>query len=227
MIAALFDLDGTLYTGHIWQDLVRHHREARRHRRWVAAYLVRNMAPLPLYRLGLVSKATYYHTWGETMGWLLRGWSLDEAQSLFERLTDEQIVPNVRPDILDRLHRHQDQGHLVALVSGTFAPFLDVIARRLGVQHAIGTPLEVRDGRYTGRIESPLCQSEGKPQRVQSYLADRGVEVDWPASYAYADRDADILLLSLVGQPVAVYPDEMLLSHARAEGWPIIGGLES
>ncbi|NIV40436.1 MAG: hypothetical protein GWN58_66855, partial [Anaerolineae bacterium] len=128
MIAALFDLDGTLYTGHIWQDLARHHREARRHRRWVAAYLVRNMAPLPLYRLGLVSKATYYHTWGETMGWLLRGWSLTEAQALFEKLTGEQIVPNVRPDILNRLHHHQDQGHLVALVSGTFAPFLDVIA---------------------------------------------------------------------------------------------------
>ena len=227
MIAALFDLDGTLYTGHIWQDLVRHHREARRHRRWVAAYLVRNMAPLPLYRLGLMSKMTYYHTWGETMGWLLRGWSQDEAQALFEKLTDEQIVPNVRPDLLDRLHQHQDQGHLVALVSGTFAPFLEVIARRLGVQHAIGTPLGVRNGRYTGRIESPLCQSEGKPLRVRSYLADRDIEVDWPASYAYADRDADIPLLSLVGQPVVVYPDEELLAHALSEGWPIIGGPES
>ncbi len=227
MIAALFDLDGTLYTGHIWQDLVRHHRAARRHRRWVAAYLAWNMAPLPLYRLGLMSRTTYFQIWGETMGWLLRGWPLDEAQALFEKLTDERIVPNVRPDVLDRLHWHRDQGHLVALVSGTFAPLLEVIARRLGVQHAIGTPLEMRDGRYTGRIEPPLCQSEGKPQRVRSYLAARDTEVDWPASYAYADRDTDIPLLSLVGQPVAVYPDEELLAHALSEGWPLIGGPES
>jgi HAD superfamily hydrolase (TIGR01490 family) len=227
MIAALFDLDGTLYTGHIWQDLVRHHWTARRHRRWAAAYVVRNMAPLPLYRLGLMSKATYFHTWGETMSWLLRGWSLDEAQALFEELTEEQIVPNVRPDILYRLHQHRDQGHLVALVSGTFAPLLAVIADRLGVPHAIGTPLQVSDRRYTGRIEPPLCQSEGKPKRVQSYLADRDVEIDWTASYAYADRDTDISLLSLVGQPVVVYPDEILLAHAQAEGWPIIGGPES
>ncbi|NIV31688.1 MAG: hypothetical protein GWN58_20040, partial [Anaerolineae bacterium] len=92
MIAALFDLDGTLYTGHIWQDLVRHHRAARRHRRWVAAYLAWNMAPLPLYRLGLMSRTTYFQIWGETMGWLLRGWPLDEAQALFEKLTDERIV---------------------------------------------------------------------------------------------------------------------------------------
>ena len=136
-------------------------------------------------------------------------------------------MPNLRPDILARLHQHRAQGHLVALVSGTFAPFLEVIARHLGVQHAIGTPLEVADGRYTGRIVPPLCQSEGKPLRAQAYLADQKVEVDWDASFAYADRDSDIPLLSLVGQPVAVHPDEMLLAHARANDWPVIGGTGS
>ena len=227
MIAALFDLDGTLYTGHIWQDLARHHWEAHRHRRWVVAYLTWNMAPLPLYKLGLMSRSTYFQIWGETMGWLLRGWSLAEAQALFEKLWEEQIAPNVRPDILDHLHQHQDQGHLVALVSGTFAPLLDVIARRLGVQHAIGTPLEVRNGHYTGRIVPPLCQSEGKPRRAQAYFADQSVEIDWAASYAYADRNTDIPLLNLVGQPVAVYPDETLLAHARSEDWPVIGGTDT
>lgn len=227
MIAALFDLDGTLYTGHIWQDLVRHHMAARRHRRWVAAYLTWNMAPLPLYKLGLMSRTTYFHIWGETMGWLLRGWPLADAQALFEELTEEQVVPNVRPDMLGRVHHHRDQGHLVTLVSGTFVPFLEVIARRLDVQHAIGTPLEVRGGRYTGRIVPPLCQSEGKPQRATAYFADQNVEIDWPASYAYADRNTDIPLLSMVGQPVAVYPDEMLLAYARSQDWPILGEVES
>ena len=227
MISALFDLDGTLYTGHIWQDLARHHWAARRHRRWVATYLGWNMALFPLYRLRLMSKKTYFRVWGETMGWLLRGWPLAEAQDVFEELTEAQVVPNVRPDVVARLHQHRDQGHLVALVSGTFAPFLEVIARHLGVQHAIGTPLEATDGRYTGRIVPPLCQSEGKPQRVRAYFADGGVEIDWDASFAYADRDTDISLLSLVGQPVAVYPDEMLLAHARANDWPVIGGTGS
>jgi len=189
----------------------------------VAAYLIWNMALFPVYKLGLLSKRTYFRVWGQTMGWLLRGWSLVEAQVLFEVLTEEQVVPNVRADILERLHEHRDQGHLVALVSGTFAPFLEVIAHRLGVQHAIGTPLEVRDGRYTGHIVPPLCQSEGKPQRAQAYLAEQNVEIDWAASFAYADRDTDIPLLGLVGQPVAVYPDEMLLAHARDNDWPVIG----
>ncbi len=223
MITALFDFDGTLYTGHVWQDLVRHHWATRHSRFWVVLYIVRNMAPLPLYKAGLMSREAFYRAWGETMGWLLRGWTLAQAQALFERLTEELIVPNLRPDVLDRLRQHRAEGHLVALVSGTFAPFLEVIARRMDVHCAIGTPLEVCDGRYTGRIVPPLCQSGGKPRRVQAYLAERNLEVDWAASFAYADRDTDIPLLSLGGQPAAVYPDEGRGAHAQAHGWPVIG----
>jgi HAD superfamily hydrolase (TIGR01490 family) len=223
MLAALFDFDGTLYTGHIWQDLARHYWAAKRHRRWVAAYVAWNMAPFPLYRLGALSQAAYFRTWGETMSWLVRGWTLEEAQALFERLTEEQIMPNLRADVLDRLHGHQSQGHLVALVSGTFAPWLETIARRLDVLHAIGTPLQVRDGCYTGRIVPPLCQGQGKPLRVSAYLAERDLAVDWAGSLVYADRATDIPLMELAGHPIAVYPDEALQAHAQAQGWPVLG----
>jgi putative phosphoserine phosphatase/1-acylglycerol-3-phosphate O-acyltransferase len=224
MLAALFDFDGTLYTGHIWQDLVRHHWAARHHRRWTAAYVTWNMLPFPLYKTGLMSQATFFRTWAETMGWLVRGWTVDEAQALFAWLTEEQIMPNLRSDVLIWLRQHRAEGHLVALVSGTFAPWLEMIAQRLDVPHAIGTRLELRNGRYTGRILPPLCQGEGKPERARAYLAEKGLEVDWMASFAYADRNTDVPLLNLVGHPVAVYPDEALLAHAQAQGWPVIGG---
>ena len=223
MIAALFDFDGTLYTGHIWQDLVRHLWHTRRHRRWVAAYLIWNMAPMPLYRLGAISQAAYFQQWSETMAWLVRGWTLDEGHDLFVRLTEERVLPNLRADVLARLVDHREQGHLVALVSGTFAPWLEIIAQRIDVEHAIGTPLVVRDGRYTGRIVPPVCQSQGKPQRVRSYLDARGLAVDWDASYAYADRELDLALLRQVGHPTAVYPDEALLAEAQAQDWLTIG----
>ncbi len=223
MIAAFFDFDGTLYTGHVWQDLVQHHWNARRHRFWVIAYLVRNMIPLPLYRSGLLSQAAYYGTWSKTMAWLLRGWTVDEGQVLFERLTETQIMSNLRADVLGRLRQHQDQGHLVALVSGTFTPWLATVARRLDVLHTIGTALEVRDGNYTGRIIPPVCQGTGKPERVEAYLAEKGLEVEWTASFVYADRGTDLPLLGLAGHPVAVYPDEALRAEAQALGWPIIG----
>jgi putative phosphoserine phosphatase/1-acylglycerol-3-phosphate O-acyltransferase len=223
LIAALFDFDGTLYTGHIWQDLAEHHRAARRQLFWLAAYVARNMAPWPFYRLGLLDQTGFYGAWGETMGWLLRGWTVDEGQALFERLTESRILPNLRTDVLTRLRQHRAQGHLVALVSGTFAPWLDIVARHLDVAHAIGTPMEVRDGRYTGRIVKPLCQGPGKPKRVQAYVDSHGLEVDWPASFAYADSGTDLLLMNSVGHPVAVYPDEALRAEALSRGWPVLG----
>jgi HAD superfamily hydrolase (TIGR01490 family) len=146
-----------------------------------------------------------------------------EGQALFERLTEEQIMPNLRPDILELLRRHQARHHMVALVSGTFSPWLELVAGRLGVPHAIGTPLEVRDGRYTGRIVPPLCQGPGKPDRVRRYLAERGLNLDWQASFGYADSGTDLDLLDTLGNPVTVYPDETLLAQARAEGWQVIG----
>jgi HAD superfamily hydrolase (TIGR01490 family) len=224
MIAAFFDLDGTLYTGHIWQDLVSHHRAAGRNRRWVVAYVAWNMLPFPLYKLGLLSQDEYFRAWGETMGWLVRRWSVQEAGSLFATLTEERILPNLRREVLDLIRRHRAEGHLVALVSGTFAPLLAEIAGRIAVEHAIGTPLEVQDGRYTGRIVPPLCQGKGKAQRVQTYLAGQGLTVDWAASYAYADRETDRHLLGRVGHPTAVHPDERLANYARTRGWPIIEG---
>jgi HAD superfamily hydrolase (TIGR01490 family) len=222
MIAAFFDFDGTLYTGHVWLDLVRDHLKTRRQRRWVVAYVVRNMAPWPLYKLGLLSQETYFRTWGKTMAWLMRGLSVDQGQALFERLTRTRILPNLRPDVVARLRQHQEQGHLVALVSGTFAPWLEAVARHLEVPHAVGTPLEVRDGRYTGRIVPPLCQGDGKPKRLSDYLANRDLAVEWSTSFAYADRRTDLPLLRLAGHPVAVYPDEVLLAEAQAQGWPIM-----
>lgn len=222
MIAALFDFDGTLYTGHIWQDLVRHHWKAGVHRRWVVAYVIRNMAPFPLYRLGLLNQTAYFHAWAETMAWLLRGWTLDEAQALFDRQTDERILPNLRPEVLERLRDHQRQEHNVVLVSGAFTPWLNTIARRLDIPHAVGTMLQIEHRRYTGRIIPPLCQGEGKASRVEAYFSGLGLEINWPASHAYADRMSDIHLLSRVGHPVAVYPDEALHAEAQARGWPTI-----
>lgn len=223
MIAALFDFDGTLYTGHIWRDLVGHHRNAKRHRFWTALYVARNMAPMPLYRVGLLSKATFFRMWAETMAWLVRGWSVDESHALFEQLTEERIMPNLREDVLTYVRQHQSDDHLVALVSGTFAPWLEIVALRLGIPHAIGTPLVIGNGRYTGRVIPPVCQGNGKAIRVRAYLADHDLEIDWAGSFAYADRETDLDLLSQVGQPTAVYPDEALLAEAKARGWPVIG----
>jgi len=222
-VVALFDLDGTLYNGHIWEALTRYHRQQGQRRFIVAWYIISHLLPWPLYRLGLVREETMYRAWGRDLSWLMKGFTEEEALQIFRHLWEQDISPALRPEVVARLREHQAQGHQVVLVSGTFQELLKVVAAGLGIEHAVGTPLEMRDGRYTGRVDGPFCFGQDKVRGMQALLAETGWPVDWAASYAYADSIHDLPLLELVGHPVAVHPDERLRAEAHRRGWEVMG----
>ena len=223
MIAAIFQLDGTLYDGHIWLALKRHHETHRVRRLALYTYMLTHVALWPLYRLGLLSEAQFYKMWARHMPWLIRGMTLGEADRVFEWVTEEDVVPNLRDDIVSVMRDHRDRGHAVVLLSGTFQPLLRVIGRRLGVAGVVGTRLAVQDGRYTGRIVPPVCMAQGKAERLQAFLNAADEEIDLSASYANADSPLDLPALELVGHPVAVHADHRLAAIAADRGWAILG----
>jgi HAD superfamily hydrolase (TIGR01490 family) len=221
MVAAIFDLDGTLYTGHIWRGVWLHHRTHRVNRRWLYFYIGSHMSMWPLWRTGLLSEASGRDLWARNMGWTMRGLTLETADAAFAWIAEHYVLPRMRREVPARLRAHQTSGHRVILVSGTPSPLLTEIGRRLGVEETVGTPLVIRRGRYTGSCEPPACQGANKVARLEEYLQDTS-EVDWAHSWAYADSYTDIPLLERVGNPVAVYPDEQLAAQARSRGWEII-----
>jgi len=223
MILAIFDLDGTLYSGHIAQGIARHHRVHRVKRLPLYVFMITHIAPWPLCRLGLVSEAVMRELWVRHVGWTVRGWTPEEAATAFTWIAKQYVQPLVRPDVMARLRDHRAAGHRVIIVSGTLAPLLAEIGRQLGVQETVGTPMVLRAGRYTGACELPVCQGAHKVTRLEAYL--RGDdEILWTQSYAYADSYTDLPLLERVGYPVAVCPDSRLAAYALAQGWEIMGG---
>ncbi len=220
--AAIFDLDGTLFSGHVWMAVARHHRRRRVNRRWLYAYVALHMPLWYLYRLHLISGERARYVWAQNMAWTMRG--LDQAQvaAMYTWVADAYVVPLLRPDVVERLRYHQDRGHRVILLSGAFEGLLAVVGERLGVSEVLGTRLEQRAGRYTGRALPPVCQGRGKVERLRAYLAGPGQGIDLVASYAYADSFTDEPVLEMVGHPVAVYPDEGLASTADRKEWPIL-----
>jgi len=223
MVLAIFDLDGTLYTGHITEGIALHHRVHRVKRLSLYVFITSHMALWLFCRLGLIPEATMRKLWIGHLGWTVRGWTPQEASKAFAWIAEQYVQPLVRPDVMARLHDHQAAGHRVILVSGTPALLLAEIGRRLGVQETVGTPLVLREGRYTGACEAPVCQGAGKVTRLEAYL--RGNDnVLWSQSYAYADSYTDLPLLEHVGHPVAVYPDPQLAAYAQSQGWEIMSG---
>ncbi len=108
------------------------------------------------------------------------------------------------------------------MVSGAFEELLACIGERLGVQYVVGTRLELNRGRYSGRAVKP-CFGPDKVTLLTELLAKRGLEVDFSQSFAYGDSIFDALVLELVGNPVAVYPDSQLGDYASQRGWQVLG----
>ena len=72
------------------------------------------------------------------------------------------------------------------------------------------------DGRTTGRLLGRIGTGRRKADRVRAWSGGAGVAV------AYGDSLADVPLLEMAAEPVAVAPDADLRPLAVARGWRIL-----
>ena len=216
---ALFDLDGTLCYGRIWEGFLKYYLRRKKRRVWILGFWAMH---LPLWLLGkckLISEEGYRTKWMEDLGGIFKGASREEGLEAFHWVADNYIFKSLRSDVVDILHQHKQNGHMVVIISASFSELLEIVGQRLGVPYVIGTKLEVINGSYTGKIAKPLCFSENKAKLLKDFIYQNGLEIDSSSSFAYADSIFDVPLLQLVGNPVATYPDENLRQLAEHNGW--------
>jgi HAD superfamily hydrolase (TIGR01490 family) len=221
-IAALFDCDGTLYSAQYVRGLMK--LAAGRGRKGVVRAYYASLLPLMVLRkLKLIDDEQFHRPVSSRMAWMIKGMSEEEFRDLAECMMTEYLLPTERTEIVARLRDHQARGHAILLVSGQFLPSLEILGDHYKVDGVIGTRVELKNGRYTGGILPPVITGADKDRYVREHFASKAMEVDWDASYAYADSITDSGLLNMVGHPVAVYPDAKLYSLAQSRGWEIIG----
>jgi HAD superfamily hydrolase (TIGR01490 family) len=221
-IAALFDCDGTLYSAQFGRGLLQYTSEHQR-KGAVRSYYTVILLPYLINKFGLSTDEKYLRPLIANLARLIRGTSEQEAEDIFEWVVHQYLLPTQRPDVVARLNEHQSQRHKVVLVSGVFVPVLERLAQAFGVDGFVGTQIEVRNGHYTGQIIPPVITGNDKNHYTRDFFSFHSMDVDWDASYAYADSITDQRLFDLVGNPVAVYPDAKLQSLAKTKGWDILG----
>jgi len=226
MIAALFDSDGTLYTNQMGRGMIQY-AEAHGRRAAARRYYASVALGYFLRKVKLMKPQRFQESITIGMAGLIKAMTEREGAAAFEWLAHEYLLPTQREDSTARLREHQAQGHLVVLISGSFTPCLDLIGAHFGVESLIGTRIEVREGRYTGRILPPVMTGPAKAEGVREFLAARRLEVDWKSSHAYGDSITDAAMLELAGHPVAVYPDAKLAALARERAWELLGAPKS
>ena len=147
----------------------------------------------------------------------------DAAAQAHERFMREVVRPEIRREAIELVERHRRAGDTIAIVTATNEFVTAPIARALGVDELIAVRLE-RDanGWITGGIEGTPSSREGKVQRVEEWLAARGLTWDSAKITFYSDSINDLPLLERVDHPVATNPDQRLREIARARGWRIL-----
>ena len=131
------------------------------------------------------------------------------------------ILPRIYPQMLDEVHRHQDEDRATFIVSAAGNELVKALAAVLGMEGGIGTRWEVgADGRFTGEMDGPFLYGKGKVEAMRRFAAKH--EIDMDASFAYSDSVSDLPMLRSVGHAVVVNPDADLLEIARQEGWQVM-----
>jgi HAD superfamily hydrolase (TIGR01490 family) len=209
---AFFDLDYTLLntsSGFIYlQEIVKQRRAPL----WAVGYI--SLA----YRLKLLD---FGQTHARLMTYVGREGPAETAM-FFEAWVKRQLLPRLSPAGRAKIEWHQDQGHRVVLISASIEEIVRPIADHLGLgQDYLCTRLAVRDGRYTGEVEAPLCYGDGKVHWAKSWAAKHQLEFPATVGYFYTDSCSDLPLLQVATYPVAVNPSRKLAKIAATKNWKI------
>jgi HAD superfamily hydrolase (TIGR01490 family) len=214
--AAFFDVDETLISVNSMSRFLRHHFKVSGRPRAAFDDAVRGLRALAARGAprAAVARAYYRHYAGSDDRELAaqgRAWFAAELSGgeLFLR------------DSVAALREHRRRGETVVLVSGSFAPCLDPIAERLGVDAVLCARPETAGGVHTGRLDVTMIGEE-KAVAVRALLQERGIRGD--RCHAYGDHASDLPMLRAVGHPVVVGADPVLARYAEAGSWRRLPG---
>ena len=209
---AIFDLDGTLVPPPTSQ-------------RRLFRRLVDQGHMSPLSAAGRLGVTTARLVGGgkrcaQASGAYLAGLSVSAVHGEVCDLVESDLLPAIRPQVLDLITEHRRRNDYVALVSGAPSLVVRELARRLGLDAAIGSEPRHRDGIF---VDAPVrlhVVGPNKRRVVQSLC--RWLQIPPAECTAYADSAEDRWLLAWVHRPVVVAPDARLRRIARRRGWDCI-----
>lgn len=211
------DLEGTLTTGETWRGMaawMQAHGRARQYQR----FFYRNLPGAIAARLGLRDKRAFQDRFMEGAAGLLAGLGQAELAAVSEWVVTNELWPKRRHDVLDELLGLLQDGRRLVLCSATFQPILEAFAQRMGEGVlALGTPLEIEGGVFTGRLQGPVRSGVYKAEQLRGLLDGETLHA------AYGDTLSDLPMLELAEQSVAVYPETRLRELAVARNWRILG----
>ncbi len=204
--------------------------------------LIRGSANFPLalaaFKAGFVPKRQLARDVVNAVIFVVAGASDERSAALRERILDavkgvpvkdivrlgDEFIPHlaetVMPEAQAELDRMKAEGKDRIIVSASPIEIVQELADKLGLEGAVGTRSEIKNGKYTGKLAGPFCYGEGKVQAIQQLAEERGYDLS--KSVAFSDSISDLPFMQAVGSAVAINADLPLTEFALDRGWRVV-----
>ncbi|HVF75319.1 MAG TPA: HAD-IB family hydrolase [Acidimicrobiales bacterium] len=150
---------------------------------------------------------------------LTRGWDQERVRRIVRETLEETVEPIIYAEAAELIAEHRAAGRRVFIISASPEEIVQPLAEYLGVDEAIASRAQVdAEGRYTGEM---AFYAYGPFKADAMHEVAEREDIDLAASYAYSDSYTDAPMLEVVGHPVVVNPDRVLLKLARERGWEV------
>ena len=220
---AVFDLEGTLFkrSSNFMREIRNSRKRGVMSRVKVATFDISLMMILICYKMLLVGELEMRAAIIKRMAALLKG-SAEREIAQRARVFAAKYMDLLRPEISRVLQEHKTKGHTTILFSGMPQPYVEAVKQELGIDIAVGTEREIKDGYYTGRLASVPCLGERRAHVLSELISKLDYKINLGESFAYGDAIFDRYFMGMVGNPVAVHPDKKLAEYAKEHGWSVI-----
>jgi HAD superfamily hydrolase (TIGR01490 family) len=147
----------------------------------------------------------------------LAKYPLAQLHSWRSEFITKKIVPLILPKAVQLIDTHRKNGDILLIITATNAFITAPIAKLFGIENLIAVEAEIVGNAYTGKVKGIPSFGHGKVDRLNTWLADKPVNLE--NSYFYSDSINDLPLLQLVTNPVVVNADKALTTYAQAHKW--------
>ncbi len=126
----------------------------------------------------------------------------------------DQVIAKMplMPGLLTLVAGLKAMGWKVALASGGFTPFTGHLRQTLGLDADFANTLEIKDGRFTGKVLGDIVDAEAKA-RILCELAER-YDIPLSQTVAVGDGANDLLMLAQAGLGVALHAKPLVQEQA-------------
>lgn len=209
MIAAFFDIDGTLFRNSL---LIEHFK-----------LLVKYKFINESYWINFVKDK--YDKWERRQGDFeeyldelveiyvegLKNINIDDNEFISKRVI-ELKGDNIYYYTKNKLEEHLKLGHKVIIISGSPSFLVEKMAEKYNVTDYKGTIYTIENNRFTGN-KIPMWDSKSKNEAIDEFCKKYGIDLS--KSYAYGDTTGDISMFEKVGNPIAINPAARLMKYIK------------